>query len=141
MTGIGAKLNPIFPEKRIDWIQCCRVGWGAVIALPPPLIHRPGHPPAYTTSNNVQPVNIPETYRHQYRKKRSIPMHTNAVDILNTSKPLMEDPIGDDEVSQNTVPSTDPHMFSKPFNIQDHDLPITINNPMDMFYHGQGLDG
>ncbi|OQV22547.1 hypothetical protein BV898_03373 [Hypsibius exemplaris] len=71
MTGVATKSNPITLEKRIDWIQCCRVGFGPVMAVSPPIINVPNRPPAFTSSSNIRPLNIPSGYAHQYQKKRS----------------------------------------------------------------------
>ncbi|OQV20968.1 hypothetical protein BV898_05043 [Hypsibius exemplaris] len=71
ITGVGEKVNPINLERRIDWIQCCRVGFGAVMAVSPPIINVQNRPAAFTSSSSVSPINIPSGYAHQYRKKRS----------------------------------------------------------------------
>ncbi|GAU94448.1 hypothetical protein RvY_06219-2 [Ramazzottius varieornatus] len=79
ITGTTAKQVPIhntyqgYIERRIEWIQCCRVGWGAIIGVPPPIINVPGRPPAYS-GQYVTPPTVPAGYAHQYRKKRSVPV-------------------------------------------------------------------
>ncbi|XP_055338564.1 uncharacterized protein LOC129588394 [Paramacrobiotus metropolitanus] len=73
MTGISKKLSPIIPtEYRIEWLQCCRLGYGAIVSLPPPIVATPkGGPVAYSANNALTAVDIPSDYAHQYRGKRS----------------------------------------------------------------------
>ncbi|OQV26053.1 hypothetical protein BV898_00183 [Hypsibius exemplaris] len=78
MTGISKKKSPINAEFRIEWIQCCRIGYGKVTALPPPTIQTPnGGPTAYSTNHAYNsPATIPQDYAHQYRGKRSTVFNT-----------------------------------------------------------------
>ncbi|XP_055340663.1 uncharacterized protein LOC129589808 [Paramacrobiotus metropolitanus] len=36
MTGISKKINPFDEEYHIEWIQCCRIGFGGAGKMPPP---------------------------------------------------------------------------------------------------------
>jgi hypothetical protein len=120
MAGVGAKVNPINREKRIDWIQCCRVGWGAVIAVSPPVINVAGRPPAYSSSS-VSPVNIPQGYSHQYRKKRSIANSArNAIDIGNSTI------FGEEALTDSELPLHRKASFVYEGDVTHHDLPINM---------------
>lgn len=137
MTGIATKINPIARERHVDWIQCCRVGFGSVIALPPPVIQKPGRPPAYLSSHYVAPSQIPPGYRHQYRKKRSVPQYTDLVDAGNSTSGFQEVELAED------VPSYARKNFvSRDFNIHDHDVPLSdMRDLHEPLYQTLGVDG
>ncbi|XP_055348367.1 uncharacterized protein LOC129595397 [Paramacrobiotus metropolitanus] len=74
MTGISKKINPYDHEYHIEWIQCCRMGFGPYIATPPPVTTNPtdGSYSLYSPrSNNAPLTHISEAYRGQYRTVRS----------------------------------------------------------------------
>ncbi|XP_055338562.1 uncharacterized protein LOC129588392 [Paramacrobiotus metropolitanus] len=99
VTGTAAKFNPIHQEYRIDWVQCCRLGYGAVTALPPPVIQRPGKPPAYVASHNTVQTDIPQAYQHQYRRRKrsALPTESNSIAIGNQTV-FAEDPLPADHI-------------------------------------------
>ena len=96
-TGISKKRSPINNENRIEWIQCCRVGYGAVKALPPPTVPTPNHGPvAYSTDQALNsPQQIPDSYAHQYRGKRSTVFNT-AIETGRHSVLAAENPLPGD---------------------------------------------
>lgn len=47
MTGISKKVNPYTKEFHVDWIQCCRMGFGPHEALPPPVKYAPSGAASY----------------------------------------------------------------------------------------------
>jgi len=97
MTGISKKKSPIVPaEYHIEWIQCCRLGFGAVTSIPPPVIPTPnGGPVAYSTGQPAVSTDIPQAYQSQYRGKRSTDVHTvihtNKHSIITSEKPMEDD--------------------------------------------------
>ncbi|OQV14928.1 hypothetical protein BV898_10829 [Hypsibius exemplaris] len=66
MTGISKKQNPYTKEVHVDWIQCCRVGYGPPAAQSPPVYN--GQLGLSITAGNTQPVTVPSAYTSQYRK-------------------------------------------------------------------------
>ncbi|XP_055330626.1 uncharacterized protein LOC129582998 isoform X1 [Paramacrobiotus metropolitanus] len=70
MTGISKKLTPFEQEYHVEWIQCCRVGYGAAVALPPPVYSVNGKKAFYANSYAEAP-RVPEGYIFQYKTGRS----------------------------------------------------------------------
>ncbi|XP_055348256.1 uncharacterized protein LOC129595316 [Paramacrobiotus metropolitanus] len=61
MTGIGKKVNPYTTEAHIEWIQCCRLGFGTVpniMPAPPPLAddyYYPSNVSSYSGGEEARP--------------------------------------------------------------------------------------
>ncbi|OQV14927.1 hypothetical protein BV898_10828 [Hypsibius exemplaris] len=60
MTGISKKQNPFTRDVHLDWIQCCRVGYGPPAAQSPPIYNGLAGIPA--SSGSAVPVTVPSTY-------------------------------------------------------------------------------
>ena len=132
ITGAALKRNPVNQEQRIDWIQCCRVGWGAIVGLPPPIINVHGRPPAYS-GQHIKPVNVPSGYSHQYRKKRSIEVDVRYVEDAKTNQTINIDE--DDIFMEDNF--NDISVFRAPFtgDVTHHDVPVEtpdLNIPESM---------
>ncbi|GAU92300.1 hypothetical protein RvY_04398 [Ramazzottius varieornatus] len=88
-TGISKKKSPIHGEWRVEWVQCCRVGYGAVVAHAPPIVQTPNGALSSLSSQqrfNDVPSQVPKDYAHQYRGKRSVvektAIHTGRHSVL-----------------------------------------------------------
>ncbi|XP_055345263.1 uncharacterized protein LOC129593098 [Paramacrobiotus metropolitanus] len=66
-TGLACKLDPIGGDYHIDWIQCCRLGYGAPSAASPPLVSSYSGHPVYVAREPHQPLPIPDNYHAQYK--------------------------------------------------------------------------
>ncbi|GAV01150.1 hypothetical protein RvY_11904-2 [Ramazzottius varieornatus] len=76
MTGISRKANPYTREFHIDWIQCCRVGFGRRVSHPPPVTYsndysgRAAFAAPAIGGPQTAPV-VPAAYHHQYKTLKS----------------------------------------------------------------------
>ncbi|GAU92304.1 hypothetical protein RvY_04401 [Ramazzottius varieornatus] len=53
MTGITKRINPYKkPDSHMDWIQCCRVGFGIIPLQPPPYNGSVAYNSTYASSTN-----------------------------------------------------------------------------------------
>ncbi|OWA51638.1 hypothetical protein BV898_16114 [Hypsibius exemplaris] len=85
MTGISKRLNPWTAELHIEWIQCCRLGYGPAVYQPSPVIdssataNYQGRTAYYAAATpRAAPMVIPEGYLAQYRTlapKKSLPQN------------------------------------------------------------------
>ena len=101
-TGISKKKSPIHGEWRVEWVQCCRVGFGAIVAHAPPVVRTPdGALGAFSSQQrfNDVPTQVPKDYAHQYRNKRSAvektAIHTGRHTILAEHELQNEGRVGD----------------------------------------------
>lgn len=46
MTGVAKKIHPLVKEYYLEWIQCCRLGFGSGPVIPPPALGPPVLPAA-----------------------------------------------------------------------------------------------
>ncbi|XP_055333934.1 uncharacterized protein LOC129585319 [Paramacrobiotus metropolitanus] len=92
MTGIAKKIHPVGQDWYIDWIQCCRVGYGFPSAVSPPLIRLPdGRTTFYAASNTGAPSTpVPRAYQQQHRSlsidqqlDTAADSYMNASDVLS----------------------------------------------------------
>ncbi|XP_055332567.1 uncharacterized protein LOC129584435 [Paramacrobiotus metropolitanus] len=67
MTGISKKMNANTATYRVDWIQCCRLGYGIPHIVSPPVISGHSGHPAYYAAEPYTPAHIPNGYQAQYR--------------------------------------------------------------------------
>jgi hypothetical protein len=113
-TGIAKKKSPINAEYRIEWIQCCRAGYGAVRAQPPPIVQTPKNGPvAYSANQVYTPGVIPQDYAHQYRGKRSTVANT-AIETGRHSI-LAEDALPGDSAARTPIISETMRVPRVPF--------------------------
>lgn len=77
MTGLAKKVNPYTkPDMHIDWIQCCRLGFGIKPIQPPPA--DPNNS-TYTTSSTYS--QMPTAYSYPQRQRGGMMAHSRfAVD-------------------------------------------------------------
>ena len=71
MTGISKKINPYTREWHMDWIQCCRVGYGPPAAHPPPVSYTAGGVPSYHAVSGGLTKTGP-AYQAQYRTNNEV---------------------------------------------------------------------
>ncbi|GAU93985.1 hypothetical protein RvY_05834 [Ramazzottius varieornatus] len=85
-TGIAKKISPWTGWYNVDWIQCCRLGFGPPVALPPPVTYiGKDQTPVYRAQNGIATrPEIPPGYRGQYRVDPPIRIE------FNTSTPLIK---------------------------------------------------
>ncbi|GAV04530.1 hypothetical protein RvY_14798 [Ramazzottius varieornatus] len=67
MTGISKKQNPYKREWQVEWIQCCRVGYGKPYNVPPPVVYSDSGAAAYFAPVGSTPNSINPSYSVQYR--------------------------------------------------------------------------
>ncbi|XP_055332525.1 uncharacterized protein LOC129584390 isoform X2 [Paramacrobiotus metropolitanus] len=67
MTGMAKKLNPSSLGYNIDWIQCCRLGYGVPQVVSPPVTQSYSGHPTYYAKEQYYPSQIPSGYQAQYR--------------------------------------------------------------------------
>ncbi|OQV14931.1 hypothetical protein BV898_10832 [Hypsibius exemplaris] len=65
MTGISKKQNPWTGYFNLDWIQCCRIGFGAPAAVSPPVTYSQSGTPTFYARDHVDPSIYSRTYRDQ----------------------------------------------------------------------------
>lgn len=68
MTGVSKKLNPWAREYRMEWIQCCRMGYGKPYNVQPPVVYADSGAAAYhSPPNGAPPDGVPSGYSGQYK--------------------------------------------------------------------------
>ena len=72
MTGISKKISPWTQLYNIDWIQCCRLGFGPPKGLPPPVTYSGKDGTPVYSSRALPVIEIPVAYQSQYRKPSAI---------------------------------------------------------------------
>ncbi|XP_055334719.1 uncharacterized protein LOC129585860 [Paramacrobiotus metropolitanus] len=77
MTGISKKINPYNFDYHIDWIQCCRMGYGAPEAHSPPVIYSPSGASSYysyPSGRSLPDMGYPPppAYKAQYLRKQTV---------------------------------------------------------------------
>ncbi|GAU96824.1 hypothetical protein RvY_08206-1 [Ramazzottius varieornatus] len=75
MVAAAKKKNPYRGfEYTIEWIQCCRVGFGQPVNVAPPIIYSRSGSAAYYAPRGVEgmPPLVAGQYKGQYRQSRSV---------------------------------------------------------------------
>ncbi|XP_055331200.1 uncharacterized protein LOC129583430 [Paramacrobiotus metropolitanus] len=76
-TGIAKKIEPYTSNSAhpssVDWMQCCRLGFGPPEVHPPPVIYAPSGAATYYTARalTADELAIPTGYKGQYRSKET----------------------------------------------------------------------
>ncbi|XP_055331082.1 uncharacterized protein LOC129583336 isoform X2 [Paramacrobiotus metropolitanus] len=87
MTGISKKKTPFEQEYHLDWIQCCRLGYGFPMALSPPVIRQPDGRQTFYAYSAHDTSPLPDAFAGQYAVS-SAAVPPLAVDMeYNTSTP------------------------------------------------------
>jgi hypothetical protein len=108
VTGISKKLDAYNAEYHVEWLQCCRVGYGAQTAVSPPIVYGKNGTPTIYAQSRIDPPQVPESYMHQYRAKREI-SHPNMTNLLDysfhdmTSTRYKDDPLPANLAKQKIV--------------------------------------
>ncbi|XP_055333684.1 uncharacterized protein LOC129585135 [Paramacrobiotus metropolitanus] len=71
MTGIAKKISPVGLDWQIDWVQCCRLGYGAATAVSPPIITLPDGRSTFYAASHSTPIPKPVSYASNQLLSRS----------------------------------------------------------------------
>ncbi|GAU88805.1 hypothetical protein RvY_01438 [Ramazzottius varieornatus] len=67
MTGIAKKINPTSRVYNLEWLQCCRLGFGPPQYETPPVVYSSSNSPTYQARSNIRPTEVTPEYKPQYR--------------------------------------------------------------------------
>lgn len=92
MAGLAKKVNPYTTEYRVEWIQCCRVGYGHPVAHRPPVTYMPSGVPAYRAQQGAV-MAVSPAYLSQYRSTDDDLSEDDDLDApyTNTTERLVSD--------------------------------------------------
>ncbi|GAU93941.1 hypothetical protein RvY_05795 [Ramazzottius varieornatus] len=86
MTGISKKISPWTQLYNIDWVQCCRLGFGPPRGLHPPVTYVGKDGTPVCNSRVLPATEVPCLYQHQYRKSSaSGTQSTNGANFCNST--------------------------------------------------------
>ncbi|GAV04532.1 hypothetical protein RvY_14800 [Ramazzottius varieornatus] len=80
MTGILKKVNPYSKEVHMEWIQCCRVGYGKPYNVKPPVVYSDSGAASYYSPTASVPNSVSPSYAAQYR---SLPSDGDTLNIVH----------------------------------------------------------
>ncbi|XP_055332641.1 uncharacterized protein LOC129584492 [Paramacrobiotus metropolitanus] len=83
MTGMKKKVNPLTKNYNMDWIHCCRLGYGIPAAISPPVAYSASGMPSYVAQHLMKELPQSSLYQAQYRAPQHSDCNSTNADSPN----------------------------------------------------------